>query len=330
MSSRPDIIQTSCLAISGESLSRASELLAVGELVAFPTETVYGLGADACNADAVAAIFAAKGRPSFNPLISHVASTEAAFELGIETRIASTLARSFWPGPMTLILRRRADCPIARLTSAGLDKIAIRVPAHADARRLLEAFGGPVAAPSANPSGRISPTRADHVMSGLDGRISLVLDGGACQSGVESTVIDCTGDNAHILRPGGITRDELAKALSTAGLQLADMVQEADPQVPASPGMLASHYAPNAAVRLNVTAAEADMELIGFGGINGSGALGLNLSPGADLVEAAANLFDMLHAADAGGARVIGVAPIPHTGIGEAINDRLTRAAAPR
>ena len=329
MSPRPDNLETSCLAISGESLSRASDMLTAGELVAFPTETVYGLGGDACNAEAVAAIFAAKGRPAFNPLISHVASMKAAFELGVETRIASTLARTFWPGPMTLVLARRADCPIAKLTSAGLDKIAIRVPAHADARRLLEAFGGPVAAPSANPSGRISPTRADHVMAGLNGRISLVLDGGPCDSGVESTVIDCTGDTAHILRPGGITREALTKALSADGLRLAEAVQANDPQAPASPGMLASHYAPEAAVRLNVTVAQPDMELIGFGAVDGSGMLGLNLSPRGDLVEAAANLFDMLHAADAAGRRIIGIAPIPHTGIGEAINDRLTRAAAP-
>ena len=330
MSPRPDNLETSCLAISGESLSRASDMLAAGGLVAFPTETVYGLGGDACNAEAVAAIFAAKGRPAFNPLISHVASIKAAFELGVETEIASTLAGTFWPGAMTLVLKRRADCPLAKLTSAGLDKIAIRVPAHADARRLLEAFGGPVAAPSANPSGRISPTRADHVMAGLNGRISLVLDGGPCDSGVESTVIDCTGDTAQILRPGGITREALTKVLSAAGLRLAEAVQAADPHAPASPGMLASHYAPEAAVRLNVTAAQPDMELIGFGAVDGSGMLGLNLSRRGDLVEAAANLFDMLHAADAAGGRIIGIAPIPNTGIGEAINDRLTRAAAPR
>lgn len=330
MPSRSDTSMTSCLAVSGDALARAADMLAAGRLVAFPTETVYGLGGDACNAEAVAAIFAAKERPSFNPLISHVATTEAAFDLGVATSLARCLAASFWPGPMTLVLHRTADCPIARLTSAGLDKIAVRVPAHAAARQLLKAFGGPVAAPSANPSGRISPTRAEHVMAGLDGRVALVLDGGPCDSGVESTVIDCTGDVAHILRPGGITREAVADALAGVGLRLADAARRAAPQAPESPGMLASHYAPQAAVRLNVTTAEAGMELIGFGSIAGSGTLGLNLSPGGGLVEAAANLFDMLHAADATGASLIGIAPIPHTGIGEAINDRLTRAAAPR
>jgi len=330
MPSRSETCMTSRLAISGDALARAADMLAAGRLVAFPTETVYGLGGDACNADAVAAIFAAKDRPSFNPLISHVASTEAAFGLGSATPLAECLAACFWPGPMTLILYRTADCPVARLTSAGLDKIAIRVPAHAAAHQLLKAFGGPVAAPSANPSGRISPTRAEHVIAGLDGRVALVLDGGPCDSGVESTVIDCTGDAAHILRPGGITREAVADALTGAGLRLAGAAQRAAPQAPESPGMLASHYAPQAAVKLNVTAAEAGMELIGFGGIGGSGTLALNLSPGGELVEAAANLFDMLHAADATGASLIGIAPIPQTGLGEAINDRLTRAAAPR
>ena len=330
MPTRSDIVRTRCLTISDESLARAAKMLAAGELVAFPTETVYGLGGDACSAEAVASIFAAKDRPAFNPLISHVASPQAAFGLGMETPLATILAAAFWPGPMTLVLHRRADCPIARLTSAGLDKIAIRVPAHADARRLLEAFGGPVAAPSANPSGRISPTRASHVMSGLDGRISLVLDGGSCDSGVESTVIDCTGDAAHILRPGGITRDAVARALEDGGLKLADAARTAEPAAPTSPGMLASHYAPEAKVCLNVTQAAAGMELIGFGSVEGSGALALTLSATGDLVEAAANLFDMLHAADATGIRTIGIAPVPKTGLGEAINDRLTRAATPR
>lgn len=330
MPSASDDSATSCLAITGESLSRAVDILTSGGLVAFPTETVYGLGGDACNADAVTAIFAAKDRPAFNPLISHVASAEAAFDLGVATPIARCLATAFWPGPMTLILKRRKTCPIARLTSAGLDKIAIRVPAHAAARHLLEAFGGPVAAPSANPSGRISPTRAEHVMAGLAGRVSLVLDGGPCESGVESTVIDCTGDTAHILRPGGITREAVATALAADGLSLAAFIDHADPDAPASPGMLASHYAPDAAVRLNVTMADEGMELIGFGRTEGAGKLALNLSPDGNLAEAAAHLFDMMHAADATDAAVIGIAPIPATGLGDAINDRLNRAAAPR
>ena len=325
-----DKITTSCLAISGESVARAAGILTRGGLVAFPTETVYGLGGDARNADAVAAIFAAKDRPSFNPLISHVASAQAAFELGTATPLAVCLADAFWPGPMTLILTRRPDCPIALLTSAGLDKIALRVPAHAEARHLLEAFGGPVAAPSANPSGRISPTRAEHVLAGLGGRIELVLDGGPCESGLESTVIDCTGDTAHILRPGGITREAVAATLAARGMTLASESPPTDEDAPASPGQLASHYAPSAPVRLNVTAPEPGMELIGFGETGGAGELGLNLSPEGDLQDAAANLFQMMHAADAAGAAVIGVAPVPDRGLGEAVNDRLRRAAAPR
>ena len=325
-----DHVTTDCLAITGESVARGVDILAHGGLVAFPTETVYGLGGDACNADAVAAIFAAKERPAFNPLISHVASAEAAFELGTATPIAACLAEAFWPGPMTLILTRQPDCPIALLTSGGLDKIALRVPAHAEARHLLEAFGGPVAAPSANPSGRISPTRAEHVLAGLGGRIELVLDGGPCESGLESTVIDCTGDTAHILRPGGITREAVAATLTARGMTLASESPPTDEDAPASPGQLASHYAPSAPVRLNVTAPEPGMELIGFGETGGAGELGLNLSPKGDLQEAAANLFDMMHAADAAGAAVIGVAPVPDRGLGEAVNDRLRRAAVPR
>ena len=325
-----DKITTSCLAISGESVARAAGILTRGGLVAFPTETVYGLGGDARNADAVAAIFAAKDRPSFNPLISHVASAQAAFELGTATPLAVCLADAFWPGPMTLILTRRPDCPIALLTSAGLDKIALRVPAHAEARRLLEAFGGPVAAPSANPSGRISPTRAEHVVAGLGGRIELVLDGGPCESGIESTVIDCTGETARILRPGGITREAVGKTLTARGLALAEDNPPTDEDAPAGPGQLASHYAPAAAVRMDVTAHEPGMELIGFGATRGAGKRGLNLSPKGDLREAAANLFDMMHAADATGATTIGIAPVPDTGLGEAVNDRLRRAAAPR
>ena len=325
-----DHLQTPCLAISDDSIARAAEMLRDGGLVAFPTETVYGLGGDACNADAVAAIFAAKGRPSFNPLISHVGIAADAFALGVETPLATALAKAFWPGPMTLILARTAECPIARLTSAGLDHIALRVPAHPAAHRLISAFGGPVAAPSANPSGRISPSRAEHVSAGLDGRIGMVLDGGRCDSGVESTVIDCSGTEARILRPGGITRQQVADCLATAGLLLADTPPPAGPDVPVSPGLLASHYAPAARLRMDVTHADAGMELIGFGNVDGAGDLALTLSPSGDLAEAAANLFDMLHAADATGTAIIGVAPVPDNGLGEAINDRLRRAAAPR
>ena len=317
------------LDVSMSAIEAAAAMLAAGGLVAFPTETVYGLGGDACNAEAVAAIFAAKDRPAFNPLISHVDNADHAFALGVATPPARALAARFWPGPLTLVLTRKADCPIARLTSAGLDRIALRVPASKAARQLLMAFGGPVAAPSANPSGRISPTRADHVLAGLDGRIDIILDGGRCDSGVESTVVDCSTGRAVILRPGGVTREAVADCLAEAGLELAPAASSSDTDQPAGPGMLASHYAPRAGLEMKVTKVRPGMEMIGFGDIEGAGAAGLNLSPTGELVEAAANLFDMLHRADATGTEVIGVAPIPAHGIGEAINDRLRRAATP-
>ena len=320
---------TQLLALSDTSIALAADLLGAGKLVAVPTETVYGLGADATDAMAVSGIFAAKNRPQFNPLISHVSTAAAAFGLGAATRMASALAADFWPGPMTLVLDRLADCPIARLTSAGLDKIALRVPAHGDAQKLLLAFGGPIAAPSANPSGKISPSRAAHVMASLDGMIDLVLDGGPCESGVESTIIDCTGARAIILRPGGITAEQIQRTLSDAGLD-PDLAQPTHSKAPISPGQLASHYAPDAVVRLNVTKATDDEELLGFGDISGNGKLGLTLSASGDLAEAAANLFDMLHKLDAANCPQIAIAPIPQTGLGAAINDRLQRAAAPR
>ena len=319
-----------CLKVDADSIVKASQLLTAGRLVAFPTETVYGLGGDARNAGAVAAIFAAKERPSFNPLISHVADADTAFELGQKTPIATILADAFWPGPLTLILHRHADCPIAMLTSAGLDRIALRVPAHEGARKLLKEFGGPVAAPSANPSGRISPSRADHVVSGLGDRIDLVLDGGPCESGIESTVVDCSGDKAVILRPGGITREQISATLNEAGLELKNRDTDAPTQDMVSPGMMQSHYAPNSTLRMNVLTPSDGMELIGFGDVHGAGKLASTLSASGNLVEAAANLFDRLHAADTTGAGIIGVAPVPLTGLGEAINDRLIRAAAPR
>ncbi len=323
---------TACLAISNQSIAKAVTLIAAGQLVAFPTETVYGLGADATNAAAVARIFAAKQRPAFNPLISHVTSPDAAFALGQKTPVAAALANAFWPGPLTLILQRSDDCPVAMLTTAGLDKIGVRVPAHRGAQMLLNAFGKPIAAPSANPSGRISPSTAKHVLDGLDGRLDLVLDGGSCDSGLESTIIDCTGDFARLLRPGGITRQALAAALTAANCN--PQIDIAEPLVdhenPVAPGQLASHYAPKAAVRLMAKTSTADEELIGFGTVNGAGKLALNLSPSADLLEAAANLFSMLHAVDAADLAKIAIAPIPDTGLGEAINDRLRRAAAPR
>ena len=320
---------TQILPITDESIALAVKTLAAGGLVAFPTETVYGLGADACDAAAVARIFAAKNRPQFNPLISHVATPKAAFSLGKATPMAAALATAFWPGPMTLVLERTADCPIARLTSAGLEKVALRVPEHRDALRILTNFAGPLAAPSANSSGKISPSRAAHVMQSLSGIIDLVLDGGPCASGVESTIIDCTGPRAVILRPGGVTREQISASLAAAGLNQ-EIGVPPPTAAPVSPGQLASHYAPNAAVRLNVTDPLDGEELIGFGSVAGGGTLGLSLSSTGDLTEAAANLFDMLHRADASGCRLIAVAPVPIHGLGEAINDRLHRAAAAR
>ena len=330
---------TDIITISKRSLHRASDILAAGGLVAFPTETVYGLGANACDATAVTGIFAAKDRPSFNPLISHVASRDAAFRLGIKTELADILARCFWPGPLTLVLNRHPDCPVALLTTAGLDKIAIRVPANKHAQRLLQICDMPIAAPSANPSGRISPSTADHVHAGLAGKIDLILDGGPCEDGLESTIIDCSGAAPVLLRPGGIARAAIETALQSAGVTVALSdaptinSQTGDPQQPVGPGQLRSHYAPEAGVRLNATTASATEELIGFGPVAGAGQLAMSFSQTADLREAATNLFAMLHQADAvtsGTGRTIAIAPIPDDGIGEAINDRLRRAAAPR
>ena len=323
---------------------RARDLRAAGGLVAFPTETVYGLGANACDGKAVAGIFAAKDRPNFNPLISHVASRDAAFRLGTETELANILARCFWPGPLTLVLNRQPDCPVALLTTAGLDKIAVRVPANKHAQRLLQICDMPIAAPSANPSGRISPSTADHVLAGLAGKIDLILDGGPCEDGLESTIIDCSGTAPVLLRPGGIARAAIETALQSAGVTVALIdaqtinkqtsdSQTGDPQQPVAPGQLRSHYAPEAGVRLNATTASATEELIGFGPVAGAGQLAMSFSQTADLREAATNLFAMLHQADAvtaGTGRTIAIAPIPGDGIGEAINDRLRRAAAPR
>ena len=335
---------TDIITISKRNLQLASDILVAGGLVAFPTETVYGLGANACDGKAVAGIFAAKDRPSFNPLISHVASQNAAFQLGIETELADILARCFWPGPLTLVLNRQQDCPVALLTTAGLDKIAVRVPANKHAQRLLQICDMPIAAPSANLSGRISPSTADHVHAGLAGRIDLILDGGPCEDGLESTIVDCSGSAPVLLRPGGIARGAIEMALQSASVaealidaptinkQTSDTPAN-DPQQPVAPGQLRSHYAPEAGVRLNATSASATEELIGFGPVAGAGQLVMSLSQTADLREAATNLFAMLHQADAvtaGTGRTIAIAPIPDDGIGEAINDRLRRAAAPR
>ncbi|MFN3259282.1 MAG: L-threonylcarbamoyladenylate synthase [Pikeienuella sp.] len=297
----------------------AAALLRAGRLVAFPTETVYGLGGDGASDEAVAAIFAAKGRPSFNPLILHVADEEAAARLAHLPEGARRLAARFWPGPLTLVAPARAGAPVSLLARAGLETVALRVPAHPVAQALLRAFGGPLAAPSANPSGRISPTTAAHVLAGLSGRIAAVIDGGACPVGLESAVVgfDDAGA-ARLLRPGGLPAEEIEAALAAPLLPAGEGIS--------APGQLLSHYAPRAALRLAAASPAPGEALLGFGGAAGAA---LDLSPAGDLQEAAANLFAMLHALDARGGP-IAVSPIPERGLGRAINDRLRRAAAPR
>ncbi|WP_322890318.1 MULTISPECIES: L-threonylcarbamoyladenylate synthase [unclassified Yoonia] len=300
-------------------LARAAEVLAQGGLVSFPTETVYGLGADARNDTAVAAIFAAKGRPSFNPLIVHLRDVAAASVICEFNDDARRLAAAFWPGALTLVLPLRADAGISRLVTAGLDSIAVRVPDHPVAAGLLAAFGGPVAAPSANPSGRISPTTAAHVREGLGDRIDALVDGGPCAVGLESTIIACLGAPT-LLRAGGIPAEAIAACLGRP------LATSENPEAPVSPGQLLSHYAPLGQVRLNATDKRTSEVMLGFGAMEAD----LNLSPSGDLTEAAARLFDCLHQLDAMGATRIAVAPIPDHGLGRAINDRLRRAAAPR
>ncbi|MDT0681314.1 L-threonylcarbamoyladenylate synthase [Roseicyclus sp. F158] len=311
--------KTALLASDASGIARAAELLRQGGLVALPTETVYGLGGDATNGEAVAGIFAAKGRPSFNPLIVHLPDAPEAGRYAVLSPEAEALAERFWPGPLTLVLPMRADTELSPLVSAGLPNVALRVPALRLARQLLRETGRPVAAPSANRSGRVSPTRAAHVMDGLSGRIDAVLDGGPADVGVESTILGLW-DVPRLLRPGGLPAEEIEDAL---GRPLAG---PPDAGAPAAPGMLASHYAPGASVRLGATGIEAGEVLLGFGDAPGAA---MNLSPGGDLREAAANLFGYLRDLD-GMAPVIAVSPIPETGLGRAINDRLRRAAAPR
>ncbi|WP_300513337.1 L-threonylcarbamoyladenylate synthase [Aliiroseovarius sp.] len=310
-------VQTELLAADPEGIARAGALLAGGALVSFPTETVYGLGANATDDTAVARIFEAKGRPHFNPLIVHVPTVGAAREIAEFDDVADRLASAFWPGPLTLVLRLKAGS-VSPLVSAGLDTVAIRVPAHPLAVSVLEAAGVPVAAPSANPSGRISPTEAAHVIDGLSGRIAAVVDGGACDVGVESTIVGLAPEPT-LLRPGGLPVEALEACLG------GPLAVHAGEDVVA-PGQLASHYAPDAPMRLNVVRPHSDERLLGFGHVE----CDLNLSESGDLVEAAANLFHHLHALDAGGDMPIAVSPIPQHGLGRAINDRLRRAAAPR
>lgn len=304
-------------------IARAGEIVRAGGLVAFPTETVYGLGADATNDRAVAAIFAAKGRPAFNPLIVHVPNLAAAERLVEFTPIARKLVAKFWPGALTLVLPRKSDSPVSLLASAGLDTIAVRVPAHPVAQSLLAAAKTPIAAPSANASGRISATTAKHVEDELHNKVDLILDGGPALVGIESTVIGFSGETAVLLRPGGITRDEIEAIAGKPSVS-------ADGKI-ASPGQLESHYAPIAGLWLNAANVSAHDALLAFGPRVLSGASTTrNLSVTGDLQEAAANLFAMLRELDASGAKTIAVMPIPETGLGEAINDRLRRAAAPR
>ncbi|MEX0348814.1 MAG: L-threonylcarbamoyladenylate synthase [Paracoccaceae bacterium] len=310
--------KTENLGATKTDIARAAELLSAGGLVAFPTETVYGLGGDARNDRAVAAIYEAKGRPSFNPLIAHISSVQAARRYVAWSDQAEALARAFWPGPLTLVLPLLPGHGISPLVTAGLDTLAVRVPAHPAARALLSAFDGPVAAPSANPSGRISPTTAAHVNAGLEGRIDAVLDDGPCTVGLESAILGMF-DRPVLLRPGGISADAIGRVLGTAPKQNTESGKIT------APGQLQSHYAPTASVRLNASARRDGEILLGFGEMD----CDQNLSPSADLTEAAARLFAALHDLDRIG-RPIAVAPIPDEGLGAAINDRLRRAAAPR
>jgi L-threonylcarbamoyladenylate synthase len=312
-------MHTQRLGSSQHDIEKAAEILAKGGLVAFPTETVFGLGADASDDFAVAKIYEAKGRPSFNPLIVHVSDVGMAKRLVEWNDQADHLARAFWPGPLTLVLPMRTDAGVSKLVSAGLPTVAIRVPRHPIAQSMLRAFGGPVAAPSANLSGKISPTRADHVLNGLDGRIDAIVTQGHSENGVESTILHFD-PNPTILRPGTITAADISSVLGqpVARLEHADNI--------IAPGQMTSHYAPRAAVRLNANDWHAGEKRLGFGDVT----CDLNLSPTGDLVEAAANLFDMLHQIDDMDGDRIAVSPIPNHGIGIAINDRLSRAAAPR
>lgn len=304
-------------------LDRAARILASGGLVALPTETVYGLAADARNPKAVAAIFAAKGRPASNPLIVHVADRAAAEAIGLFDAQAGALAAAFWPGPLTLVVPLRPSAGLPATVTAGQPTVALRVPAHPVALALLRRFGGPVAAPSANPSGRISPTRAAHVRDGLGDRVDAIMDGGACPVGVESSIVTTLG-GPRLLRPGGLSVEDLEAVLNTP-LALAPEAGS-----PAAPGQLASHYAPAAALRLNADAPRQGEVWVGFG--PGGPKAALTLSASGDPAEAAARLFEVLRAADraAGPGGRIAVAPVPMTGLGRAVNDRLARAAAPR
>jgi L-threonylcarbamoyladenylate synthase len=325
-------LTTLILPANEAAVAAAARCLAVGGLVGFPTETVYGLAADATNPAAIARLYQAKGRPSFNPLIATVGGLEAARRIGRFDATAVALAEAFWPGPLTLVLPRTKDCAVADLATAGLDTVAIRVPAHPVALKILHAFGGPVVAPSANLSGHVSPTTAAHVHSDLAGRIDLIVDGGAVPVGVESTIVGCF-DAPMLLRPGGLPRGDIERALGRTLMQ-PPHDPGSDTSQPLAPGMLAAHYAPRTPVRLEAVSVEPGEALLAFGdgvvaGVD-STTVTMNLSARSDLNEAATHLFGYLRALDSQRARAIAVMPIPHYGLGEAINDRLRRAAMGR
>ncbi|MEP6784640.1 MAG: L-threonylcarbamoyladenylate synthase [Sphingomonadales bacterium] len=307
-------MQTQVLAFSDDAIAVAANIIADGGVVAVPTETVYGLAGDATSDIAVAAIYAAKGRPSFNPLIVHVPDLDGAMAIGDFSGTALDLAKAHWPGPLTIVVPLRADAGIAKLTTAGLATIAIRVPAHRAMQALLHTCGRPLAAPSANASGTISPTRAEHVLRSLDGRIPLVIDDGATPGGIESTIVKITDDQFEVLRPGPvmIIADSIRGSASAAAAAKIE-----------APGQLAAHYAPSKPLRLNANSAQPGEILIGFGPVGGD----MSLSPSGNTTEAAVRLFDLLHAADANPAPRIAIAPIPDEGLGIAVNDRLRRAA---
>lgn len=311
---RPDVV------------SHAASLLRSGKLVAFPTETVYGLGGDATNDQAIASIYAAKGRPQFNPLIVHVADRQDAKDLVVWHETAELLASRFWPGPLTFVLPRRDDCPVSLLACAGLDTLAIRLPSHPIARELIRAAGRPIAAPSANAFGKLSPTTPEHVLESLGDKVDLILDGGPSTVGVESTVLDLTTAYPTILRHGGVTREQLEHVLG----DVFEVTSHAT--APKSPGMLSSHYAPHLPLRMEAREAASDEAFLVFGddSVFQGGAIRLNLSERGDMNEAAARLFAYLRQLDQPHLRGIAVAPIPDTGLGAAINDRLKRASTPR
>jgi L-threonylcarbamoyladenylate synthase len=325
-------LKTPILPAGEAAVAAAVRCLAEGGLIGFPTETVYGLGADATHSQAIARLYQAKGRPAFNPLIVHVNDLASARKIARFDALALALAEAFWPGPLTLVLPKTDDCAVADLATAGLDTVAIRIPVHPVAREILGAFGGPVVAPSANLSGHVSPTTAAHVLSDLEGRIDLIVDGGAVAVGVESTIVGCF-ETPMLLRPGGLPREAIERVLGRALAQAADD-GGGDGAAPLAPGMLSSHYAPRTPVRLDAGRVGEDEALLAFGpadipGVDAATPV-LNLSVRGDVNEAATNLFGYLRTLDAKGARAIAVMPVPHHGLGEAINDRLRRAAIGR